>query len=108
VAWPELSLPVESCGEVAVELRLELSVVLDESLDVVELLSVLVAWSPAWAAMPTARVPTRLAAMSAPVIAAVRFRPWSRFMSHLPISWRLKTTSPMTLSAACAGPEQLL
>jgi hypothetical protein len=78
VAWPEPLLPVESDGESA--LLLFVLLLDDEPVDVVvEVL--LLAWSAACAAMPTPRAPARLATISAPVIAVVRLRPWSRSMS---------------------------
>jgi hypothetical protein len=80
VAWPESLLPLESDGESALELDDESSVevvvvVLDAPVVVVELSE-----EAACAAIPTASVPARLAATSAPVIAVVRRSPVSRSM----------------------------
>lgn len=74
MACEPLLLPLESVGEVPLEL--------DESLLVVEVVvEVVVALdSEAYAVTPTATVPARLAATKAPVISVVRRSPVSRFM----------------------------
>jgi hypothetical protein len=76
VAWPESLLPVESDGESVLD---EFDELPDDAslleLELVELLD-----EAAGAATPTASVPARLAATSAPVIAVVRRSPESRSM----------------------------
>jgi hypothetical protein len=81
VAWPESLLPLESDGEsVPDELELdELDEPLEDDESVVEELLELLD-EAACAATPTASVPARLAATSAPVIAVVRRSPESRSM----------------------------
>ena len=84
MAWPESLLPVESDGESVLDelddesellLELLLSELSDALVVVVELSD-----EAAYAATPTAMVPARLAATSAPVMAVVRRSPVSRSM----------------------------
>jgi hypothetical protein len=94
VAWPESLLPVESDGESALED--ELPEELEEEVSdevVVEELEV----EAAWAATPTASVPARLAAISAPVIVVVRRSPVSRSMARPPHLLTPKRTVPRPL-----------
>jgi hypothetical protein len=84
VLWPESLLPVESDGEsvLVVELlllSLLLLSLLPDELSVVVFVDAL-SDEAAYAATPTASVPARLAATSAPVIAVVRRSPESRSM----------------------------
>jgi hypothetical protein len=97
VAWPESSLPVDSCGLVDVlPLLLLSSLLLLESLLLEPLLLesllleplllvavLLVAWSAAWAAIPMPIEPASPAAINDAVSTDVRRRPWSRFIRRL-------------------------
>ena len=82
MAWPESLLPEESDGESALddESLLELLLELSVELVVVVVAVVVVSDEAAYAAAPTAIVPARLAATSAPVMAVVRRSPVSRSM----------------------------
>jgi hypothetical protein len=92
VAWPEPPLPPESVGESAVELdepeldepELDEPELDDELVDVSAFAVPAALEVVAYATAPTATVPARLAAISAPVITLVRLRPWSRSMTRLP------------------------
>jgi hypothetical protein len=91
VAWPESSLPVDSCGEVDVLLLFDVDE--PESLDVpvvVLLLLLLLVCSAACAAIPMPIEPASPAAISEAVSTVVRRRPWSRFIRRLRIGRRLR------------------
>lgn len=125
MAWPESLLPLESDGESELdeseldELELD-ELELDDESSVVELLDELVlelldvlvlvelSEEAACAATPTASVPARLAATSAPVIAVVRLRPVSRSMIIPLSSLMTQRTVPYplgrSLCRSCALP----
>jgi hypothetical protein len=81
VAWPESSLPVDSCGVVDVLLLPA------EEFESVPVLLVavllLVLWSAACAAIPMPIEPASPAAINDVVSTVVRRRPWSRFIRRL-------------------------
>jgi hypothetical protein len=84
VAWPESSLPVDSCGlDVLLPELLVLVLLLDESELVVVVVAVLVVWSAACAAIPMPIEPASPAAIRDAVSTDVRRRPWSRFIKRL-------------------------
>jgi hypothetical protein len=100
VACPKPSDPDDNDGESA-----DVVPLLSE-LDVDELDPLLVDVEAACAATPTAIVPARLAATSAPVIVAVRARPRSRSMgSSSDSKLRQRRSWPGSLAPPCAGPE---
>jgi hypothetical protein len=80
VAWPESSLPVDSCGVEDVLLPVEESVPVVVLLVAVPLLAV---WSAACAAIPMPIEPASPAAINDVVSTVVRRRPWSRFIRRL-------------------------
>ena len=116
MAWPESLLPLESDGESELdeseldELELDAESSVVELLDelVLELLEVLVLLElpeeAACAATPTASVPARLAATSAPVIAVVRLRPVSRSMIIPLSSLMTQRTVPHPLGRSLCRP----
>jgi hypothetical protein len=96
VAWPESLPPLERDGESALELdELDESEELeDEELEEDEVSAEVLEVDAAWAATPTASVPARLAAISAPVIVVVRRSPVSRSMARPPHLLTTQRTVP--------------